>query len=493
MASRANKRPSRAKQPWEKMTAIQRVINGESKAAVARALDVPESTLRGWCKNQEKIIASAEAAKAGAGSPVSVTSTEVSEGREKRIKLDDSVPQNLSVRAPPVAPEAASDIPSAIDLSRTSPQATSSRTDNGMMMNAQDISQYYQAARFSQMFQQAIQAQGMSFLTGNNGGSLLTTAPRQPANGVPNLPNDRLPPEESVRQWLNASNPSQVSPNSSSATLSTPLNGQQTTSPMAGITPEQNNLYLEWYKAVISRVGMAAAAPFNMPMSAANIPILYNQLMQNNNNERTSVSYPTTPRQSASTSTAAVSTQPREEPAVPSTSSNDQIQTPGCSQSTQQISSTVRQCPSKSASPMISPVSSRQSASPSTSGNSTVPSRRNDLVSPVTSSTSSTLDLSQDAESSKTRSRPVASRRKTKNSVSLETLVSNLKEDVDDSNQSDSNMDIKDCIEVAKTLLAGLKRNSAHPGITASQLKQIQTLITTISTAEESFAKRRSE
>jgi len=33
-----------------------RVRNGESKTAVARDIDVPESTLRGWCKAEEKII-----------------------------------------------------------------------------------------------------------------------------------------------------------------------------------------------------------------------------------------------------------------------------------------------------------------------------------------------------------------------------------------------------------------------------------------------------
>lgn len=39
----------------EKLRAIQRVHNGESKASVARDIGVPESTLRGWCKGEEKI------------------------------------------------------------------------------------------------------------------------------------------------------------------------------------------------------------------------------------------------------------------------------------------------------------------------------------------------------------------------------------------------------------------------------------------------------
>ncbi|KAL0118702.1 hypothetical protein PUN28_009397 [Cardiocondyla obscurior] len=51
----AGKRPMRATTPQEKMDAIGRVHTGESKAAVARDIGVPESTLRGWCKAEEKI------------------------------------------------------------------------------------------------------------------------------------------------------------------------------------------------------------------------------------------------------------------------------------------------------------------------------------------------------------------------------------------------------------------------------------------------------
>jgi len=39
----------------EKLQAIERVRNGESKAVVARSIDVAESTFRGWCKSEEKI------------------------------------------------------------------------------------------------------------------------------------------------------------------------------------------------------------------------------------------------------------------------------------------------------------------------------------------------------------------------------------------------------------------------------------------------------
>ena len=46
----------RLKSNHDKLNAIMRVRNGESKTAVARDIDVPESTLRGWCKAEEKII-----------------------------------------------------------------------------------------------------------------------------------------------------------------------------------------------------------------------------------------------------------------------------------------------------------------------------------------------------------------------------------------------------------------------------------------------------
>ncbi|XP_024935979.1 protein distal antenna [Cephus cinctus] len=54
-STRPGKRPLRALSASEKMDAIQRVHEGESKASVARDIGVPESTLRGWCKSEHKI------------------------------------------------------------------------------------------------------------------------------------------------------------------------------------------------------------------------------------------------------------------------------------------------------------------------------------------------------------------------------------------------------------------------------------------------------
>lgn len=49
------KRSMRQMSVQEKISAVQRVHDGESKASVARLIGVPESTLRGWCKNEMKL------------------------------------------------------------------------------------------------------------------------------------------------------------------------------------------------------------------------------------------------------------------------------------------------------------------------------------------------------------------------------------------------------------------------------------------------------
>lgn len=53
--SRPGKRPIKNVSPADKVDAIDRVHDGESKASVARDIGVPESTLRGWCKSEHKI------------------------------------------------------------------------------------------------------------------------------------------------------------------------------------------------------------------------------------------------------------------------------------------------------------------------------------------------------------------------------------------------------------------------------------------------------
>lgn len=73
------------------MDAIRRVRNGESKAAVARSINVPESTLRGWCKNEDK-IANQLQPRSSSSSPASFGSDR-SERREIRAQ-----PYNMSLK-----------------------------------------------------------------------------------------------------------------------------------------------------------------------------------------------------------------------------------------------------------------------------------------------------------------------------------------------------------------------------------------------------------
>ncbi|XP_017479900.1 PREDICTED: protein distal antenna-related-like [Rhagoletis zephyria] len=53
--SARGKRPLRNLTPHDKIRAIQRIHKGETKASVSRDIGVPESTLRGWCKNEQKL------------------------------------------------------------------------------------------------------------------------------------------------------------------------------------------------------------------------------------------------------------------------------------------------------------------------------------------------------------------------------------------------------------------------------------------------------
>lgn len=73
----------------EKLDAIRRVHEGESKASVARDIGVPESTLRGWCKNEDKISYLSRQS--------SPESNDDNEHKEKRQKMDE--PYNLSLKA----------------------------------------------------------------------------------------------------------------------------------------------------------------------------------------------------------------------------------------------------------------------------------------------------------------------------------------------------------------------------------------------------------
>lgn len=97
----------RALTPGDKIEAIQRVNDGESKASVARDIGVPESTLRGWCKNEDKLrymtsrLSSPDTDKSNDGEPP-----------DKRARTESPV-------------EPTSPAPSGLDLTATTSIATS--------------------------------------------------------------------------------------------------------------------------------------------------------------------------------------------------------------------------------------------------------------------------------------------------------------------------------------------------------------------------------
>lgn len=76
------KRPIRQLSVREKLDAIQRVHNGESKASVARDIGVPESTLRGWCKSEDKLRNVARSC----GTPESQHSVEEPDNNKDSVK-----------------------------------------------------------------------------------------------------------------------------------------------------------------------------------------------------------------------------------------------------------------------------------------------------------------------------------------------------------------------------------------------------------------------
>lgn len=93
MSAKSGKRPLRSLSAHEKLEAIRRVHDGESKASVARDIGVPESTLRGWCKNEDKISYLSRQS--------SPDTDESLESQIKKPRLDDmsSQPFNLSTKS----------------------------------------------------------------------------------------------------------------------------------------------------------------------------------------------------------------------------------------------------------------------------------------------------------------------------------------------------------------------------------------------------------
>lgn len=88
------KRPLRHLSACDKIMAIQRIHDGESKASVARDIGVPESTLRGWCKNEDKLRCMSRQSMENADKlqdPNMSSMSDLFNGPDsKRMKLDSS-------------------------------------------------------------------------------------------------------------------------------------------------------------------------------------------------------------------------------------------------------------------------------------------------------------------------------------------------------------------------------------------------------------------
>lgn len=89
------KRPLRHLSACDKIMAIQRIHDGESKASVARDIGVPESTLRGWCKNEDKLRCMSRQSMENAdklNQDPSMSMSDLFNGPDsKRLKLDTSI------------------------------------------------------------------------------------------------------------------------------------------------------------------------------------------------------------------------------------------------------------------------------------------------------------------------------------------------------------------------------------------------------------------
>ncbi|XP_032690771.1 uncharacterized protein LOC116853710 [Odontomachus brunneus] len=79
----------------EKVSAIDRVHGGESKASVARDIGVAESTLRGWCKSEHKIRSRYNNVAIGMGprhAPVNIGRSMSANGRQSLATPDEDAP-----------------------------------------------------------------------------------------------------------------------------------------------------------------------------------------------------------------------------------------------------------------------------------------------------------------------------------------------------------------------------------------------------------------
>ncbi|KAK9884103.1 hypothetical protein WA026_005043 [Henosepilachna vigintioctopunctata] len=326
----------------EKVMAIKRVRSGETKASVARDIGSPESTLRGWCKNQEKLLSAAE--KAGelpsqststpsspseASTSSSYTQYSPNSGNidnpDGPLDLSSDVPRVPS--APPRVPSAPPRVPSAPSLveversnreelarlrvqyglntpemfnsgitARTNvPRSTPYRQTNVTNMDVLTAQWQYMLSQHNQI----VQGRGSpvaSYLNGarTSAGSAVYSGDvrTSPVNPSRARPNGNVSINDSANGWSHSYTPPQVSQISSSAmstsavaaSLSTPCTStSSSTSPTTAITPEQ--LFWNWYATVANQIATACSlmspttsAAQSSPSSVPDRQILYQQL-----------------------------------------------------------------------------------------------------------------------------------------------------------------------------------------------------------------------
>lgn len=120
----------------QKLAAIKRIKAGETKASVSRSIDVPESTLRGWCKNVERIQLAADGTKSSK-SPINAV-------RNDRPKYNYKVKQNLMSSRRPNRPHEVKDIRDrdmiALDLTKSTQPLLSRFAESSALQKFMDIS-----------------------------------------------------------------------------------------------------------------------------------------------------------------------------------------------------------------------------------------------------------------------------------------------------------------------------------------------------------------
>lgn len=317
MSAKAGKRPLRSLTAHEKLDAIKRVHDGESKASVARDIGVPESTLRGWCKNEDKISYLSRQS-----SPEHDDSNDVH--KEKKIKLDENAqPFNLSLKNPPstasyspnsdkyavdysTANNAKADVTPKIDatpkmsereknraeLARLSvelglnrPEMFLSNLSKSGASNIADITANINllAQWNSLLLQQTqlVQQQGNKKVTApadTTNNSLLTTVKPNSGKQSPlKLPKDKpLSVEDSVWYWLKSQQNMQfanLKAQAPTTSVATPVTSvASTTSPLTGVTPDQSSWFWKWYKQ------FAYPGQIQYGATSNDKPILYQQL-----------------------------------------------------------------------------------------------------------------------------------------------------------------------------------------------------------------------